>query len=230
MKFSIRSLLIVVLIVGLICGLLSSWQTNQGIRKRYEQKLQYSKEELARLKDQLRDLQRGKRPDRTRLFWEAELEGSELVGITIASDSNAFQKASFRKCNLERANLTGGGAAFQSACFDEANLKGAKLVGEGSSFQRSSFVMADLTGATLSGGPASFQSASFEDAKLFNAKLIGNFQVANISGAQFQGADLSAIEADNLASCYFENPPTYNSQTKFPIGFDPRKNSWMIVD
>jgi hypothetical protein len=48
----------------------------------------------------------------------------------------------------------------------------------------------------------------------------------NISGARFERADLSAIDADNLASCYFVEPPTYDDRTVFPSGFDAEEQSW----
>jgi uncharacterized protein YjbI with pentapeptide repeats len=131
---------------------------------------------------------------------------------------------------LEKATLQGGVSSFQFACFDDANLSQASLTGGGASFQGSTFVKANLTGATLAGGPSSFQNASFEDAILVGATLVGSFQVANISGAKFQGADISAINCDDLASCYFDTPPSYNAETKFPTGFDPMEQLWQRTE
>jgi hypothetical protein len=88
---------------------------------------------------------------------------------------------------------------------------------------------ADLTGATLTGGGVSFQNATFEKAILIGATLPGNFQLVNFSGARLEGADLSAIAGNNLASCYFKEPPTYDARTKFPAGFDPVERSWRRV-
>jgi uncharacterized protein YjbI with pentapeptide repeats len=150
--------------------------------------------------------------------------------MTIASRENAFQRASFRGCCLEGATLIGGDASFQLARFDAAKLARASLKGGGSSFQMSSFVGADLTSATLAGGGASFQGASFEGAILVGAKLIGDFEGVNISGARFEAADLSAIGRDDLAGCYFKEPPTYDAGTKFPPGFDPAERSWRRVE
>ncbi len=227
MRFSIQSLLTIILVVALLCGWISTLQSIDRIRKRYEQQLEYSNGELVRSKEQLQYLQRGKRPDRNRFFWEAELEGSNLAGMTIASDGNAFQLASFRACNLEGARLRGGTASFQRASFDEAKLKGAALSGEGAS--GATFVGADLTGATLSGGWGAFADASFENAILVEAKWAGSFERANISGVKFEGADLSAIVADNLISCYFDVPPVYDSRTKFPSGFEPTQHRWQMA-
>jgi hypothetical protein len=53
--------------------------------------------------------------------------------------------------------------------------------------------------------------------------------VVNFSGARFEGADLSALDSGDLASCYFKEPPTYDHQTTFPAGFDPVKNLWRRV-
>ena len=84
----------------------------------------------------------------------------------------------------------------------DTNLAQARLTGGDASFQGSTFVRAELTGATLAGGPSSFQNASFEDAIMVGAKLVGSFQATNISGANLQGADISAIDRADLASCY----------------------------
>jgi uncharacterized protein YjbI with pentapeptide repeats len=216
--------------MALALGWLSSLQRAERERHRQQQLFNYAEWEIRRARDQLQDQTRGPRPDRSRSFWEADLEGSNLAGMTIASNSNAFQRASFRDCHLEGATLVGGGSSFQFARFDAANLSRAHLKGGNASFQWSSFVGANLSGATLSGGPVSFQLASFEDAILTGAALSGNFQGANISGARLEAADLSAIPPDNLASCYFKTPPTYDARTKFPPGFDPVEHSWSRVE
>ena len=65
---------------------------------------------------------------------------------------------------------------------------------------------------------------------MIGAKLSGNFQVVNISGARLEAADLSAIAHDDLASCYFKEPPTYDARTRFPPGFDPVDHSWRRVE
>jgi Pentapeptide repeats (8 copies) len=226
LKFSSRTLFGVVALVALISGWFSTWQKADRASRMHEQQLLYAEQELERARDQVRDLTRGKQPNPARSFWEAELEGSNLTGMTITSTENAFQRASFRNCGLEKATLKGGGASFQFACFDDADLAQATLIGGGASFQGSTFVRDELTGATLAGGPGSFQSVSFEDAILVGAKLEGSFQATNISGAKFEGADISAIGCDDLNSCYFKSPPTYNAATKFPKGFDPREQLW----
>jgi hypothetical protein len=229
-RFSIRGLFFLIALVALLLGWVSSEQRSTRERQQQEQRLRYAEEELRRARDELQDDQRrGLRPDRARSFWEADLEGSNLAGVTLVSHSNAFQRASFRSCRLEGATLEGGDSSFQLAHFDAAKLARAYLKGGGSSFQASSFAEADLTGATLTGGGASFQNATFEKAILIGATLSGNFQVVNFSGARLEGADLSAIAGNNLASCYFKEPPTYDARTKFPAGFDPVERSWRRV-
>jgi uncharacterized protein YjbI with pentapeptide repeats len=229
-RFSVRGLFFLILLVALALGWFSTQRSAERERRRHEQRLRYAEEELRRARDESRDRMRGPRPDRARSFWEADLEGSNLAGMTIASDGNVFQRASFRDCRLEGATLEGGVSSFQLARFDAARLARARLRGGGASFQASSFVGADLTGATLIGGPSSFQGASFEGAALVGAMLSGSFQGVNISGARFEAADLSTIAGDDLASCYFKEPPTYDARTKFPPGFDPVERSWRRVD
>ena len=121
-RFSTRRLLFLIVLVALLFGWLSSLQRADRERRQQEHRLRYAEEELRRARDELRDQQRGPRPDRARSFWEADLEGSNLAGMTIASDGNAFQRASFRKCRLEGATLEGGGSSFQFARFDAAKL------------------------------------------------------------------------------------------------------------
>ena len=229
-RFNIRELVLLIVIVFLGFGWFSSEQRADRERRLREKHLQHADEELGRARHELQSHLKGRQPDRNRSFWAAELEGSNLTGMTISSRSNAFQHASFRNCRLENSTLEGGGSSFQNAVFDGAQLTGAKLTGEHASFQGASFAGAELTNATLSGGSASFQLASFEDAVLVRAKLSGNFQGANLSGTQFQAADLSAIDPDNLASCYFKVPPSYDGRTLFPVGFDPFDCLWKRVE
>jgi hypothetical protein len=223
-------LVFLILLVALLFGWHSSQQRVECEQRLQGQRLRCGEEELRRAGDELQDQRRGSRPDRTRSFWEADLEGSNLAGLTIASDSNAFQRASFRMCCLEGATLVGGDSSFQLARFDAAKLARARLKGGGSSLQMSSFDGAGLTDATLVGGGSSFQGASFKEATLIGATLSGNFQGVNICGARLEAADLSALDRDNLASCYFKVLPTYDARTKFPAGFDPVEHSWRRVE
>ena len=229
-RISTRELLLLIALVAMILGWMASQRRADRVRRLEEHRLRYAEEELRRAREELRDTLRSPRPDRARSFWQAGLDGANLASMTIASKENAFQHASFRNCRLEGATLEGGDSAFQLARFDAAKLTRARLTGGNASFQFASFVGADLTGAVLSGGPSSFQGASFEGAKLAGATLSGSFQGVNLSGARFESADLLAIGGDDLASCYFREPPTYDTRTKFPMGFDPVKRSWRRVE
>ncbi len=227
-RFTIRAALVLTLVVAFILGWFLNVQRARMTLNRQANRLRYAEEELDRARDQLADQQRLK-SDRERVFWESNLDGAHLAGVTIASPSNAFQRASFSGCDLEDAVLTGGSASFQFAKFDNSKLTNAKLTGGASSFQEATFVGADLTGAVLVGTGASFQGSSFENASLNGAQLTGSFQLVNISGAHFGGADLSALDGDSLASCYFKVAPTYNETTQFPAGFDPEVQRWRRV-
>lgn len=230
MKFSIRSVLVTILLLGLLFGWSASSKQAERRYRRLSQQLTYAEEELSRARDEVREIARGKVPDPQRSFWESSLDGSNLADTTVVHPGNIFQKASFRGCKLERATLKGGASSFQRACFDGATLINATLVGGVSSFQSSSFVDADLTDARLDGGPSSFQLASFENADMTGVTLKGSFQLVNLSRARLQRADLSALDAYDLASAYFDKPPTYDAQTKFPAGFEPREQLWRLVD
>jgi hypothetical protein len=117
-RVSTRGLFFLILLVALLFGWLCSQQRAERELRQQGQRLRYAEEELGRARGELRDQQRGPRPDRARSFWEADLEGSNLVGITIASDSNVFQSASFRKCRLEGATLEGGDASKEPPTYD----------------------------------------------------------------------------------------------------------------
>ena len=73
---------------------------------------------------------------------------------------------------------------------------------------------------------------SFRDANLTKATIICGgrtaFVAVDIDNAKFEGANLTAIHAENLRSSYFASPPTYNSQTQFPAGFDPVNAGWRL--
>lgn len=229
LRFSIRGLLMLILLVAMLLGWRSAVERGKMQLAQQANQLRYAEEELRRARDEIKDQSRVK-PDKSRAFWMAEFDGADLRGVTIASPSNAFQRASFQGCNLEGATLAGGVSAFQFARFDNCKLMNAKMTGGGASFQLATFVEADLTGAVLTGDGSSFQGASFEDATLVRARLSGSFQGINISGARFEGADLSALDDQSLASCYFHKAPTYDGRTKFPAGFDAKALLWRRVN
>jgi len=227
-RFTIRALLTFTLLVAMALG----WRTS--VRDARQQialqtvQLRYAEEELRRARDDLKDRDRPKQPN-SRNFWEAEFDGAYLRDVTISSPGNAFQRASLKNCDLKSATLEADTSAFQLARFDGSNLADAKLTGGGASFQCATFVGCDLTDSVLDGGGSSFQRSSFENATLHRARLAGSFQAVNISGAHFEGADLSAVERGALQSCHFKEPPTYDAQTQFPADFDPAANLWRRI-
>jgi uncharacterized protein YjbI with pentapeptide repeats len=157
------------------------------------------------------------------VFAIPRLEGMDLRDLVIQGGGSAFQLMLFDNSNLTGTSLTGGESSFQEASFKKAILKNAKLVGGSASFQLAVFENADLSGATLAGN---LQAVSLKNAKCTGATIQGSFQGANIDGAQFESADLSGIRSDDLASCYFVTPPTFDAKTKFPDGFSPVDNGW----
>ncbi|MDB5384922.1 MAG: hypothetical protein JWM11_568 [Planctomycetaceae bacterium] len=199
-----------------------------------------SKEYAVRLRQQAsrqRYHEHEQRRDRPKATPEVHKDGYQLSvregfgdskrrGAIIRRAGNSFQRENFASAVLDDATLEAGTASFQLACFDKASLRNAKLTGGISSFQGSTFVGADLSAARLNG---SFQMASFEHAILKRASWSGSFQVCNISGAYFAGADLSEIDKSALESCYFAEAPTYRPDTKFPTGFDPISQGWRMA-
>jgi hypothetical protein len=169
-----------------------------------------------------------------RIFSGTNLNGCNLSGMTIRSTGPEFQSVSLEDANLEDADISVSSSSFQKATFDRANLKHAKLSASGSAFQYVTFVGADLTGATLSSGTgADFQVVSFRDANLKGATIVcggsSAFSTVDINNANFEDANLSSINADNLASSYFVSPPLYSNKTQFPSGFSPVDCGWRLV-
>jgi len=150
-------------------------------------------------------------------------EGVDLRDVVIQAGISEFQRTVFDNSDLSHASLAGGGASFQGASFKNTKLRSVKLTGGGSSFQMATFEGADLTDAALTGN---LQAMSLRNAKCVGATISGSFQGTSIDGTQFQKADLSAIRSNDLKSCYFEVPPTYDANTKFPQGFDPKAAGW----
>ena len=63
-RVSTRRLLFLILLVALLFGWLSSLQRADRERRQQEHRVRYAEEELRRARDELRDQQRGPRPDR----------------------------------------------------------------------------------------------------------------------------------------------------------------------
>ncbi len=119
--------------------------------------------------------------------------------------------------------MIGGDASFQGASFKFAILKNAKLTGGESSFQAAVFEDADLSEAVLVGG---LEGVLLKNANCTGVTIKGSFHGANIDGTEFGSADLTGIQSEDLGSCYFETPPSYNERTSFPAGFNPKERGW----
>lgn len=252
MRFTVRETLLVMVIVALGFGWRRSAQEADARSRRQMQRFigLSTQQDFGRRREETeRDRAWTAQQSKLRVLYGIDLKGASLRNVSIdAGQQAAFQKMVFDVCDLSGAMLVAGGASFQEARFEGALLGGAKLSGGASSFQLAIFDLADLsdarlegnfqaasfaratlTGAQLKGGGTAFQAANFAEADLRGANLIGggaSFQAMDIDGAQFEGADLSAIEPQNLASCHFETPPTYDDATKFPAGFDPKLEGW----
>ena len=231
-QFTIRTALVATAFAALILGWVSSMQRAERSQRALMLRAMRAEGQLLMDRSRARFQEfDGARyttlPPRT--LERVKLEGMNLRDITIAGGATAFYRASFNDSDLENATLSGGGSSFQRAQFNNARLIDARLTGGGSSFQLASFDNADLSGAVLTGSFGSFQGASFAAAKFQGTQFQGSevaFHAVNIDGAQFQGADLTALKRGDLESCYFQTPPTYDAQTRFPEGFDPLLNSW----
>ena len=232
LKFSLRTLLGLTLLVALVFAWYASSKQYAEQIRRLNVRLNFAEEELDRAKDDFeREQRRGSaKTSARRPFRDAKFDGLTLSEFSVVTGNSAFQNTSFVGCELKNANLTGKTSSFQGARFDRAILAGAKLTGGAGAFQGASFASADLSGAVLTGEGSALQGASFEGANLTGAKINATdtsaFQSVNIDSAMFQNADLSALSPLALESCYFRSPPTYNSETKFPAGFDPAVQGW----
>ncbi len=111
-RFTSRALLMLTLLVALLLAWRWSVQDSAMRLAHQANRLRYAgREEL----DDRTQLKR----DKARGLWNAEFDGAYLRGVTIASPTNAFQRASVKNCDLENAKLQGGAAAFQFAQFDD---------------------------------------------------------------------------------------------------------------
>ncbi|MBA4107446.1 MAG: hypothetical protein C0485_17050 [Pirellula sp.] len=229
-RFSIRELLLLTLLIAAALGWRHSSERSARQLRDLQRRIMHA--HTAILSDKMREntLPKNKQPASRKgldqKFSDLTLDGVNLQGVSINGDDQLFQRATLVNCNLSGTTLAG---SFQCARFDGSNLAGAKLRGGGSSFQLSSFADVDLIGATLQGGGSSFQGSSFAGADLTDATIIcsgTSFQAVKVDGANFQGADLSRLDHGSLESCYFQEPPTYDERTRFPVDFDPVEAGW----
>lgn len=229
LRFSFRALFIGLAFLAILLGWYTSSESSRRVSQQLARRLSHAELEMDRARWFDRSAAAPRPPLAKGVLSGAKLDAVTLEGATVTGGDSAFQRTDFGGSNLANATLTGKVSAFQAARFDNARLANATLTGGGASFQYATFIQADLTGATISGGASALQRATFQDACLVDAVIRCSgaaFQMVNIDGTQFEGADLSALDSSSLASCHFKNPPTYDSRTKFPIGFSPVEQLW----
>ena len=225
LRFNLRTALALVAFIAILFGWYASSKQSRDKNARLIQQLLNARSQVS-LAESRGEFQAERTSDGRPLFSKPRVEGVSLRGAVIQAGDSAFQRTSFDNSDLSGASLTGGGASFQGASFKNARLRNAKLVGGGSSFQLATFDNADLSGAVLNGN---LQGVSLKNANCTGITIIGSFQAANIDSAKFQSADLSAIRNEDLASCYYKTPPTYDAQTKLPARFDPTAHGWRLA-
>lgn len=159
-------------------------------------------------------------------FENADLEHADLSGCLLVGAN--FQAADLMFANMTFASLQGStfrGALIQHARFISARLKYAH-------FQDAHLEFASFTSADLEG--ANFQAASLEGANFRDANLQGaNFQGSTLRGAHLRGANLQGANLDgviwgseipllaNRSEWIQQSRTVYDSETKWPDGFDP---------
>ena len=238
-RFTIRDLLMVMLLSAALMGWLTATRSVEKYKQRWEaaeykylDRVQLIEGMVERMYASRVPESKNKRSNR-RLLSGSNFNGSNLQGITLSTQKPVMQSASLERANLENANISGGTSSFQNVSFENAKLRGAQLSGRGSSFQNANFAGADLTNATLSSAGASFQGCTFRGATM-NGAIIkcgggSDFQVNDITNADFSNADLTDIPADSLKRSYFADPPVYSDGTKFPVDFDAKGLGWKHV-
>lgn len=229
LRFNLRTVLVCIALIAFVVGWYTSMERERSRSARLVQQLINAQSQI-RLAESRAEIQADASCSgnaRTKgVLSRARFEGVNLHGAVVQGGASAFQRTVFDHSDLSNTSLTGGGASFQGASFNNAILRHAKLAGGGSSFQLATFESADLSGAVLTGN---LQGVSLRNAKCVGTTIDGSFQGANIDAALFQNADLSGIRSEDLASCYFDAPPTYDVNTKFPDRFDPIAHGWKKV-
>ncbi len=147
-----------------------------------------------------------------------------VVPLQLAELQNAnLHSANLQNANLQNANLQNANLRFanlQSANFQSADLRSADLRFADLHFadlRGAQLLSAKLQGAKLPG--ANLQGVQLPSAQLPSANLqSANLQAANLQSANLHGANLQSA---NLQSANLQ-VATYDSNTRWPDGFDPQ--------
>jgi len=148
------------------------------------------------------------------------IEVKNSKGEVIFTYPNGEDK-DFDGADLRGVNLSGG--ILDGADFSDANLEGCSL--QDADCYWATFFRVRLREANLRGGV--FCGADLKLADLTGADLRGaNFGQDNVDGStQLQGAILTDALTENAKFTGAE----YDSDTRFPKGFDPSKHAMRLV-
>ncbi len=152
-------------------------------------------------------------------FRKADLRGANLIGADLC-DAN-LEGADLSNADLRGTDLKGTilkEAVLRGVYFGYTNLRGRDF--RNMKLRLTRFSEADLVGADFSG--ANLIEAFFGAANLSRANFSGaNLESANLWGANLRGANLSGTNLENAR---------YNTNTRFPKGFDPRQQNMRFSD
>ena len=165
---------------------------------------------------------------------QVQLQRTNLKGANLQKailQWSNLQEADLQGVQLQEANLQE--ADLQYTLLKKSNLQGAQLQDaklQGVNLQKAQLQYTKLQGANL-------QKAQLQKAELQEADLTGPYlqkphlKGADLQGAQLQEADLQStnLERADVKGADFQGAK-YNSQTKFPSGFDPEEHAMINMD
>jgi hypothetical protein len=164
-----------------------------------------------------------------RYFADVVLDGEQLVRVNL--HDACFLKASFKKANLEGADLTG-------VQLKMADLSGARLIAADlgctdliwAKFRKADLTDADLTGAALQ--DADCTGAILKSTYLGNASLTSSvFADAMLDGAKLFHTDLSEVDVSpfcDTAKLKHSGPSTIDARTVMKSYRNRRLKSFML--
>jgi uncharacterized protein YjbI with pentapeptide repeats len=153
------------------------------------------------------------------VLMRADLSQAEMRGAKLAEADLRY--ATLRKTNLITAGL--GWAQLVEADLTQSEMAGAMLMG--ANFERANLTDANLVKATLRG--ANFNGANLEGANLLGANLNDAVLTSvNLSYANLLWADLSTARLEDVTL----SGVAYNTQTRWPSGFNPQSADMTVID